>query len=127
MRSPNKKSNDKPIPGYRSLFDEEESSFIEDFKDRSNKWISMELERMNKAFVDNAPDSRSLINRAQLGALVTISRDRQMFHLKYHDQLEAIAQTLLEKDMLNRDKDDVTGNVTGDLPNSEQAGGDVVI
>ena len=107
MRPPNKKSNDKPIPGYRSLFDEEESSFIEAFKDRSNKWISMELERMNKAFVDNAPDSRSLINRAQLGALFTIARDRKMLYLKY--------------------KDDVTGNVTGDLPNSEQAGGDVVI
>ena len=93
MRSPNKKSNDKPIPGYRSLFDEEESSFIEDFKDRPNKWISMEMERMNKAFFDNAPDSHSLINRAQFCALITIARDRKMFYLKY--------------------KDDVTGNVTG--------------
>jgi len=93
-------SNDKPIPGYRSLFDKEEATFIEDFKDRPNKWISMELERMNKAFVDNASDSHSLINRAQLGALVTIARDRKMLYLKYKEEA---------------------------LPNSEQAGGDVVI
>tara|TARA_R110000787_G_scaffold106359_1_gene214021 strand:+ start:834 stop:1136 length:303 start_codon:yes stop_codon:yes gene_type:complete len=99
-------SNDKPVPGYRSLLDEEKESFIEDFKDKSNKWISMELGRMNKAFVANAPNSRTLINRAQLGALVTIARDRKMFY-SYHE--------------------DVTGNVTGDFPNSEQAGGDVVI
>ena len=80
-------SNDKPVPGYRSLLDEEKESFIEDFKDKSNKWISMELGRMNKAFV-------------------AIARDRKMFY-SYHE--------------------DVTGNVTGDFPNSEQAGGDVVI
>ena len=100
-------SNDKPIPGYRSLFDDEEASFIEDFKDRPNKWIAMEMDRMNKAFFDNAPNSRTIINRAQLGALITIARDRKMFYLQY--------------------KDDVTGNVTGKFPNSEQAGGDVVI
>ena len=92
-------SNDKPIPGYRSLFDDEEALFIKDFKDRSNKWISMEMERMNKAFVDNAADSHSLINRAQLGALITIARDRKMFYLKYKDD---------------------------GLPNSEWSGGDVV-
>ena len=99
MRPTNKKSNDKPIPGYRSLFDAEEALFIEDFKDRPNKWISMELERMNKAFVDNAPDSRSLINRAQLGALFTIARDRKMLYLEYKDD---------------------------GLPNSEWSGGDVI-
>ena len=99
MRPPNKKSNDKPIPGYRSLFDAEEALFIADFKDRPNKWIAMELDRMNKAFVDNAADSRSLINRAQLGALFTIARDRKMLYLKYKDD---------------------------GLPNSEWSGGDVI-
>ena len=92
-------SNDKPIPGYRSLFDVEESSFIEDFKDRPNKWIAMEMDRMNKAYFDNAADSRSLTHRAQFGALITIARDRKMFYLKYKDD---------------------------GLPNSEWSGGDVV-
>ena len=79
-------SNDKPIPGYRSLFDAEEALFVEDFKDRPNKWIVMEIDRMNKAFFDNAADSRSLTHRAQFAALITIARDRKMLYLDYKDE-----------------------------------------
>lgn len=69
-------SNDNSIPGYRSLFDEEKSGFMEDLKDFSDEWIFKELKRKKKILFDKGPYVHILINRAYMDALVTIMDNR---------------------------------------------------